>query len=131
MARKAPGQKNATALLIPHAANQCFHVIEITLERPATGSGQTVLGLGRASLKRFRTADITRVFQLPGMHAEIAVGGLDQVLELVEGERFVGRQRADNSQPQPFMNHPIDLMRTVRRAAVHAAQLFLIGKTLL
>src|SRR5204863_2075615 len=90
------------------------------------GSRQTVFGPGRASLKRFGAIDIAGVFQLAGVDAEIAVGCLDRMLQLVESERFVCGQGADDSQAQTLVNQPIDFMRAVRSAALHPAEFFLL-----
>ena len=65
------------------------------------------------------------------MHTEIAISRLDEVLEFIKGQRLVRCQRTDNAQPQPFMNHAVDLVRTMRGAAVDSPELFLVRQTFL
>ena len=49
------------------------------------------------------------------------------MLELVEGERFIDRQRADYSQAQPLVNQTIDFVHAVWRTAVHRPQTLLFA----
>jgi hypothetical protein len=61
------------------------------------------------------------------MDTQISIGCFDRVLQLIESERFVCRQSADNAQPQALVNHPIDLVRAVwGAAAMYALQLLLL-----
>ena len=63
------------------------------------------------------------------MDAEIAVSRLHRVFEFGKGEGLVRGQRADDSEPQTFVNQAIDLAGTVRRAAGNAARLLLFTVT--
>jgi hypothetical protein len=60
------------------------------------------------------------------MDTQISIGCFDGMLQLIEGERFVYRQGADYAQTQALVNHPIDLVRAVRGAAMYALQLLLL-----
>jgi len=43
------------------------------------------------------------------MHAEIAVSRAEQALEVIEAKRIIYRQRADNAQPNAFVNQTVEL----------------------
>src|SRR5882762_3305178 len=125
---KATRQKIlALFLSLSHFAEQRFHVIEILFQRPAPGRRQTVFSFGCAALERLRTADVPGLLEFARVHTQIAVSCLDRVFEFVEGERIIDGQGADDSQAQSLVNHAIDIMRAVRRAAMYAAQPFLLG----
>jgi hypothetical protein len=113
-------------LSFSHFAQQGFHVIEILFQRATPGRCQTVFSFGRAALERFRAIYVTGVFQFPRMDTQISIGCFDGMLQLIEGERFVCRQGADYAQPEALVNHPIDLVRAVGRAAMYASQLFFL-----
>src|SRR5436305_6928632 len=114
-------------MLSAHAADHSFHVAEITFQGPPAGGRQTVFGFGRASVKGLRAMDVTSVFELARVHAQIAVGRANGVLELVERERFIDRQRADYPQAQPLVNQTIDFVHAVWRTAVHRPQTLLFA----
>ena len=45
------------------------------------------------------------------MDAQIAVGRLQQPFQIVECQPIVDRERADDAEPQPLVNQPIELQR--------------------
>jgi hypothetical protein len=50
-----------------------------------------------------------RLFELAGMDAEVAVSGLKDTLEIIEAEGVVGREGADDTEANAFMNQTIEL----------------------
>src|SRR5512147_1390516 len=97
--------------------NQGFHVIEIPLQRPAAGSGQAVFGAGRAALERLGAGDVVGVLELARMHAEVAVGDLEQTLELVEAGPLHTGERRHDAQADPLVDQAIELGGGAGRAA--------------
>src|SRR5207247_925046 len=57
---------------------------------------------------------VAGVLELARVHAEVAVGRLQQSLEIVERQRLDGGQRADHSQPQAVMQERVEAARDVR-----------------
>ena len=131
---KAQMQKNIAAgrcsACPAHAADYRLHVVEIALQRPAPGGCQTVFGPGRSPLERLRTGDIAGLFKLARMHTQIPVAGLYRMLEFVKGQRIIYRERADNSQSEPFVDQSIDLVHAQGRTAVDRFQPLLFGPRL-
>src|SRR5262249_47974033 len=80
--------------------------------------------------ERFRTIDVTSVFQFARVDAQIPVSCFDSVLEFIECETLVRCQRADNSQTQTLVNHSINFVSTMRRPAVNATQFLLFSLSL-
>src|SRR5438876_773768 len=76
--------KKVARLRFAGGADQRLHVIQIALERPATRRREPVLGLGRASRERLGAQHVLRLFELARVHAQIAVAGLEQGLEVGE-----------------------------------------------
>src|SRR5207302_1998861 len=83
-------------------ADERFHVVEIALQGAPTRGRQPVFGLGDAAGERFAARDVLRFLELAGVHAQVAVGRLEERLQLVEGQRVVHRQRADDAEADPL-----------------------------
>ena len=88
---------------------------EIFFERAAAGGGQPILGARHASLERLLARDVLRVLELARVDAQVAVGRLQQALQIVEREPLVHRQRADDAKPQPLVDQAIELERAPLR----------------
>src|SRR2546423_31449 len=88
-----------TLSALPRRANERFHVIEIPLERAASGGSESVLRLRHPALERFSTGYVFRFLKLPGVDAQITVGRLHQLLEIAEAERIVDSESADDAEP--------------------------------
>ena len=54
-----------------------------------------------------------RFFELAGVDAEVAVGGFEDTLEIVEAEGVVGGERADDAETNAFVNQAIELGKFV------------------
>ena len=63
-----------------------------------------------------------RLLELARMHAEVSVSGFEHALEIVEAQRIVGGQRADDSQANALMDQSVQLrqFRSARRRVVVA-----------
>jgi hypothetical protein len=68
---------------------------------------QAVFGLGHTTVKVFRACDILSLLQLAGMHAQVAVRGFQQAIQLVETQFLVDGQSAHDAQPDSFVNEPV------------------------
>src|SRR6202051_3300644 len=86
-----------------------FHVIEVTLERPLAGGGQAVFGLRQTADERLVALDVTGLFELARVHAEVAVRGAQQALEIVEAQPLVHGQRRDDPQPHALVDQAVEL----------------------
>src|SRR5437870_8711965 len=107
------------------SANESFHVIEIGFKRFTPRTRKPVLGLGQTSFEVFFAADVLSFFKFSCVHAQVAIGGFQQFLKLVEAHRIIYRKRAHNSETDRFVNQPVQ----VRRAALSrsAAQALRFG----
>src|SRR5271155_3593245 len=74
-------------LTLARRANQRLHVVQVALQCPPARCRQPVFRFGEPSVKRLRTYNVIRFFELACMHAQIAVRGLQKGLELIEGKR--------------------------------------------
>src|SRR5207247_6838192 len=91
--------------------DDAFHVSEILLQRLAADRGEAELGARHPAFEGLDAFDVAGLFEAAGVHAEVAVGGADQVLELVEGERLGHRERAHDGQPDPLVDQAVELRR--------------------
>jgi hypothetical protein len=98
-------------LLFPRRPDQGFHVVQVPLQRSPPGPCQPVFRFWQPSIKGFRAHDIVRLFQLSRVDAQISIRSLKQCLQFVECQRAVHRQRADNAQPDAFVNQSVKIRR--------------------
>src|SRR5438105_13923124 len=84
--------------------------IEIIIERGASARGELVSGPWLTRLHALHAGNVTSLFQAAGLHAEVAIGGLQKVAQLGEGEGVVHRQAADDPQPQALMDELVQLI---------------------
>src|SRR5882762_10671796 len=89
-------------LAFARRANQRFHMIQVALQCPTPRCRQAIFRLRQAPVERFRAHDVLGLFQLASVNAQVAVGGFQQRFELVESQRAVNRQRADDTQADAF-----------------------------
>src|SRR5215217_1563193 len=61
--------------------NDRFHVIQVLLERAPARGGEGKFGAWSAPFESFGARHIPGVFQLAGVHAQVAVGGLGDRLD--------------------------------------------------
>src|SRR4029077_972368 len=64
--------------------NQCFHVVQVALQRAPPGRGEPVFRLGNPTLERLGARDVLRLLQATRVYAQVPVRRLEQRLELVE-----------------------------------------------
>src|ERR1700689_4645624 len=101
-------------LSLARCANQAFHMVQVLFQRPAPRRGQTVFRLGRAPGNSLRAADGSGVLELARVNAEVAIGHAKELLELVEGQRRVHGQRADDCEPRALVNQAVKARRLGR-----------------
>ena len=89
-------------------ADPFFHLVEVFGEGAAAGGGEAVLGAGDAAFKKFHAGNVLRFFELAGVDAEVAVGGLEDALEVVEAEGVVGGEGADDAEANAFVDQAIE-----------------------
>lgn len=76
-------------------------------ECASTFGCQAVPGDGLPRLKRLAQSDITLVFQLAKLGAEVTVGLVQQLFEAGEGNLVAARQEDANGQPRPVLQDRI------------------------
>src|SRR6185295_12010438 len=84
-------------------------MIEIALESPPAGRREPVVGLRHPALEVLLAGDVSCLFQLAGMDAEVAIRRLQQPLEVVEAEMMVDGQGADDPQPHPLVDETVEV----------------------
>src|SRR6266545_2512160 len=114
-------KRDDVGLALTCGADQRFHVIEVALQRPPPRRGEPVFGFGHASRERLGAGDVLRLLELAGVHAEVAVAGLEECFQLAEGEARVHRERADDAEADPLVNQPVELGRGGLRLRLHGA----------
>src|SRR2546427_551101 len=88
--------------------DECFHVVEIALKGSTARPSKAVFRLGHAPLEGLVAGDILRVFELARVHADIAVGCVEQLFEIAESERLVDGERADDAEPHALVDQPVE-----------------------
>src|SRR6185503_3641404 len=109
-----------TGSAVPHGANEGFHVIEVPLQRLPSRRAQPVFGPRQPPLEGLGASDIPGLFQLSRVNAEVAVGGIQQPLELVERERLVHGQGTHDGKPHPLVDEPVELERVLTQDVTDA-----------
>src|SRR5882757_7984189 len=98
-------------------------MIQVPLQRAPPRTCQPVFSFRQPSVKRFRTDDVICLLQLPCVDAKIPIRRFKEILQLVERQRTIHRQRAYNPQADPFVNQPVQIRRhRFARASAHRAQ---------
>src|SRR5881394_49637 len=90
-------------------ADQRFHVVEIALQRAPAMRGEAILGLGHAPGERLHAGHVLRFLELARVHAQVAVGRVEQAFELVERETLIHGERADDREAHALVDQPIEL----------------------
>lgn len=91
-------------LSFARGANQCLHVIQVALQGFPAGCGEPIFRFGQPAVKRLGTQNVIGFLELPGMHAQVAIGGLQQGLELVEGQRTIHGESTDDAQADALVD---------------------------
>src|SRR5206468_3977230 len=64
---------------------------------------------GNTSFEELVTGNVARFLQFAGVDAEIAVGGLEQAAQVVEAQRIVDGQSADETETDAFVNQAVEV----------------------
>ncbi len=78
--------------------------------RPAAVRRYSVRGM--RPVERLVAGDVLRVLELARVHAQVAVGRVQQALQIVERQPLVHRQRADDAEAQALVNQAIEVQRS-------------------
>jgi hypothetical protein len=84
-------------------------LIEVFSEGATAGRGEAIFGAGDAAFEKFYAGNVLGFFELAGVDAEIAVGGFEHALEVVEAEGIVRREGADYAKTDALVNEAIEL----------------------
>jgi len=77
-------------------------------EGAAACGGKAVFGAGDAAFEKLDTRDVLRLFEFAGVNAQVAVGGFEHALEIVETERIVGGEGTDDAEANAFVNEAVE-----------------------
>ena len=83
--------------MLARRLDQCFHVIQIVLQRLAASRGQAILRPGKASHKILTADNVIGFLQLARVHAQVAICGVEESLEIVEGQSVIGGQSTEDT----------------------------------
>src|SRR5579863_513334 len=101
--------------LLAGARDELLHLVQIGVERfPARGS-EAVFGAGDASLEKLVAAEIAGRLQFLRVHAKVAVGGLEDALEIIETQGIVDGEGADDAKTQALVNQAIEFRQLAGR----------------
>src|ERR1051326_3096273 len=109
-------KKNSFPGSAPRRADNALHVVEVVLQRAAAAGRQPVLGPRNASVERLGAVDVLGLFQLARVHAQVAVGRVEQRLQLVERELAVYRQRAQDAKTHALVDQPVEVRSCTGRS---------------
>ena len=84
-------------------------MIEILLQRAASRGGQRVLRPRHASRERLLAREVARFLELARVDADVAVGRLQDRFQLVERQRRIDGQRADDRQARLLVDDAVEV----------------------
>src|SRR5215208_7226532 len=96
------------ALLLTRSPNEGFHMVEITFECATSGRRNRVLRLGNAALERLHASDVAGFLELARVHAQVAVRRLHEAFQIVERQRLVDGERAENAESKPLVDETVE-----------------------
>jgi len=106
--RKLRAERAEFLVLFSGYADPLFHLVQVFGESAAAGGGEAVLGAGDAGFEKFVAGDVFGFFEFAGVDAEVAVGGFEDALEVVEAERIVGGEGADDAEADALVDEAIE-----------------------
>jgi hypothetical protein len=83
-------------------------LIEIFGEGAASGGGEAVFGAGDAAFEKLYAGNVLGFFEFAGVDAEVAVGGFEDALEVVEAEGIVGGEGADDAEADALVDQAVE-----------------------
>ena len=84
-------------------------MVEVFGEGAAAGGGEAIFGAGDAAFEKFYAGDVLGLFEFAGVDTEIAVGGFEDALEVVEAKGIVGGEGADDAEADALVNEAVEL----------------------
>ena len=97
-----------------HGLNQPFHLIQVTFQRVPPGGAEAIHRFGQPAFKVLLAHDVFGFLELARVDAQVAVRGGEQFLQVVEAERLIRRQGADDSQAHALVNQAVEVRRAGR-----------------
>src|SRR5690606_37093453 len=94
---------------ISYCLDQRFHVVEVPLQRAPARRRQAEVGTRDPAIEALPALDVSRLLELAGVNAQVAVGGTEHRLELVEAEALVDGEHADDAEPHPLVDQAIEV----------------------
>ena len=101
---------------------------EMPREHPLALRGEAVFGFRDARRELLLAGDVARALELAGVHAQVAVAGVQELLELREAHARVHAERAHDAEAHALVDEPIRVAGLgVGEIAGHRAQALLRG----
>src|SRR6266705_2334079 len=115
---------------LARSADERFHMVEVAFESAASSRGEAIFRFGHASFEGLEAGDIRRILEPSRVHTDVAVGGLEQFLEVAEGKRFVDGESADDAEPHALVDKLVEVGGAGRPPPAHAMRSagFFFGK---
>ena len=83
----------------------------LVFQATLAAQSQAQNGAGQPAFELFLAGDISGLFEFARVDAQIAVGRVQNLFQLAEGQGFVDGERAHNTQAQPFVDHAVERAR--------------------
>ena len=82
-------------------------MVQVAFQGLTTEVGEAVFCLRYAAIEIFDAFDVFGFFQFASVHAQVTICGVQDFLQLVEGEGCIDGQGTDDAQAHPFVNQAI------------------------
>ena len=94
--------------LSSYALDQRLHVVQVSLERLSSGLREAIVRPRNPTVERLSYLDVTSFLQPPSVNTEVPVGGVETLLEFVEGERFLHHECAYDPKADTPVDNPVE-----------------------
>src|SRR4051812_5390677 len=113
-------------LSVSRGLDQCFHMIEITLQCTTTSGRESILRLGHPAFERLRARDVVCFLELPRVDAQVSISRIHQLLEIAERQRVIHRERAHYAKAKTLVDQSIELLRSFRGGLLQRTSLHML-----
>lgn len=82
-------------------------MVQVAFEGATSGCCQAVHCLRNSAVKRFGARDVPCLFQFACVNAQIAVRRFQKSLQVVEAQKIIDGERAEDRQPDAFVDQSV------------------------
>ena len=83
-------------------------MVQVSLERLSSGLREAIVRPRNPTVERLSYLDVTSFLQPPSVNTEVPVGGVETLLEFVEGERFLHHECAYDPKADTPVDNPVE-----------------------